>query len=273
MTPDLLRDNCNAAIMSMPRHRASHLDCRCFPILIVALHAEAIREFERYRLLADDAGIPVAHATFALYSAIRVARRARPVPSLEIRARDDARSPNPDAEQNIEIDDTAGPAIESPGSVGPSIAVLPLRNLSGSNSSDYIVEGITEDLAETLSRIPDLFVVSRLSAAIFRNHDRSPQEIGTALGARYLVSGTVRIADDHVRLVVELVEAEAGRGIWRHRFDEKISHVLQMQSESAEAVVRAIAPQLRSAEMKRTLITRPEEYSARIRQMGRYNTI
>jgi len=37
MTPDLLRDNCNAAIMSMPRHRASHLDCRCFPILIVAL--------------------------------------------------------------------------------------------------------------------------------------------------------------------------------------------------------------------------------------------
>ena len=58
------------------------------------------------------------------------------------------------------------------------------------------------------------------------------------------------------------MEAEAGRGIWRHRFDEKISHVLQMQSESAEAVVRAIAPQLRSAEMKRTRITRPEEYTA-----------
>ena len=224
--------------------------------------AEAIREFERYRLLADDAGIPVAHATFALYSAIRVARRARPLRLLEVRPRDDPRSPEPGCGAELGIDNTVETAMTSSSSIGPSIAVLPLWNLSGSDTSNYIVEGITEDLAETLSRIPDLFVVSRLSAAAFRNHDRSPREIGTALGARYLVSGSVRIVDDHVRLVIELVEAEAGRGIWRHRLDEKIPHMLQMQSESAEAVVRAIAPQLRSAEMKRTRITRPEDYTA-----------
>jgi adenylate cyclase len=160
------------------------------------------------------------------------------------------------------IKDAAETAIASSSGIGPSIAVLPLRNLSGSDASNYIVDGITEDLVETLSRIPDLFVISRLSAAVFRNHDRSPQEIGTALGVRYLVSGSVRIVDDHVRLIVELLEAESARGIWRHRFDEKISHVLQMQSASAEAVVRAIAPQLRSAEMERTRIMRPEYYTA-----------
>jgi TolB-like protein/DNA-binding SARP family transcriptional activator len=218
--------------------------------------AEAIREFERYRLLANDAGIPVAHATLALYSAIRVARRAPRSSDSHIRL---SASPR-DAESDHA--DAAATMPTVTGSIGPSIAVLPLRNLSGSDACNGIVEGIAEDLVETLSRIPDLFVVSRLSTEIFRNYDRSPQQIGMALGVRYLISGSVRINDDRVRLVVELVEAETGKGIWRHRFDERISHVLDMQSESAEAVVRAIAPQLRAAEMKRTRIKRPEDYTA-----------
>ena len=83
-----------------------------------------------------------------------------------------------------------------------------------------------------------------------------------ALGARYLISGSVRIIDNYVRLVIELVEAETGRGIWHHRFDERISHILQMQSAAAEAVVHAVAPQLRAAEMNRTRIKRPENYTA-----------
>jgi TolB-like protein len=216
--------------------------------------AEAIREFERYRLLADDAGIPVAHATLTLYSAIRVTPRTRLPSRSSIRASEPPR--------DAQINYAAATATASTGSIGPSIAVLPLRNLSGPEACNYIVEGITEDLVETLSRIPDLFVVSRLSTATFRNYDRSPQEIGTALDVRYLVSGSVRIIDDRIRLVVELVEAETGSGVWRHRFDERTSHVLQMQSASAEAVVRAIAPQLRSAEMKRTRIKRAEDYTA-----------
>ena len=81
-----------------------------------------------------------------------------------------SRSPEPDAKQNSGIDNAVEMAMTSSSSIGPSIAVLPLWNLSGSDTSNYIVEGITEDLAETLSRIPDLFVVSRLSAATFRNH-------------------------------------------------------------------------------------------------------
>ena len=215
--------------------------------------AEAIRAFERYRLLADDTGIPVAHATSALYAAIRAAPRARPSRYAVIPASEPPRAAG--------SDDCAA-ATAAGDSVGPSIAVLPLRNLSGSEACNWIVEGITEDLVETLSRIPDLFVVSRLSTGIFRNCDRSLREIGAALGVRYLVSGSARIDGERVRLVVELVEAESGAGIWRHRIDERISHVLEMQSACAEAVVRAIAPQLRAAEMKRTRIKRPEDYTA-----------
>ena len=117
-------------------------------------------------MLADDAGIPVAHATLTLYSAIRVARRA-PRPS-------DVHIPLSTPPRDAESDHAMAAATSSSGVVGPSIAVLPLRNLSGSESCNFAVEGIAEDLVETLSRIPDLFVVSRLSTEIFRDHDRSP---------------------------------------------------------------------------------------------------
>ena len=215
--------------------------------------AEAIREFERYRLLADNAGIPVSHATRGLYAAIRVAPKKRLSRPLTIE--------EAEASRNARIGHAAATATVSTSSVGPSIAVLPLQNLSGSESRNYIIEGITEDFIETLSRIPDLFVVSRLSTAIFRNCNRPPGEIAAALNVRYLVSGSARVLDGYVRLVVELIDAETGKGIWRHRFDERVAHVLHMQSASAEAIVRAIAPQLRSAEMKRSRIKRPDDYT------------
>jgi TolB-like protein/DNA-binding SARP family transcriptional activator len=221
--------------------------------------AEAIREFERHRQLVEANELPLSQQTVALYQTIRTA------PTIKLAQL----SSGPGQEAN-----PTGPAAArqkaNPAENGttparlfePSIAVLAFRNLSGANARDYIVEGLTEDLVEVLSRVPGLFVVSRLSAAIFKRQDRPPQEIGAALGVRYLLSGSVRIIDGRVRLVVELAEADTGRGLWRDRFDEKTSDVLELQSSLAEAVVRAVAPQLRSAELKRVQIKRPEDYTA-----------
>jgi TolB-like protein/DNA-binding SARP family transcriptional activator len=224
--------------------------------------AEAIREFERHRQLVEANELPLSQQTVALYQAIRTA------PTIKLaqlsngptqKANPTAQAPAPQKANPAAGGTTAGAPARL---FEPSIAVLPFRNLSGAKGRDYIVEGLTEDLVEALSRVPGLFVVSRLSAAVFKKQDRPSQEIGAALGVRYLLSGTVRIIDGRVRLVVELAEADTGRGLWRDRFDERISNVLELQSSLAEAVVRAVAPQLRSAELKRVRIKRPEDYTA-----------
>lgn len=223
--------------------------------------AEAIREFERRRQLFEINDLPLSQQTVALYQAIRIASAIKLAPLLsgsQQRAGPGGAPPR----QKVGPAE-AGMTNETPGRLfEPSLAVLPFRNLSGSSGRDHVVEGLTEDLVEALSRVPGLFVVSRLSAAIFKRQDRSPQEIGAALGVRYLLSGSVRIIDGRVRLVVELAEAETGRGLWRDRFDEKTSDVLELQRSLSEAVARAVAPQLRSAELKRVRIKRPEDYTA-----------
>src|SRR5205085_2170342 len=126
--------------------------------------------------------------------------------------------------------------------VQPSIAVLPFRNLSAEGGHDHVAEGLAEDLVEALSRMPSLFVISRLSAAAFRNQERPPLEIGEALGVRYLLSGSVRVAGDKLRLVVELTDAVVGTVLWMSRLDEKCSDLLDVQNRLAESVVRYVAP-------------------------------
>ena len=224
--------------------------------------AEAIREFERHRHLVEANDLPLSQQTVALYQMIRTA----PAIQLAQLTSGSTQKANPRDQAAVrqQANSTeSGTTADAPARpFEPSIAVLPFRNLSGAKGRDYIVEGLTEDLVEALSRVPGLFVVSRLSAAMFKRQDRPAQEIGAALGVRYLLSGTVRIIDNRVRLVVELAEADTGRGLWRDRFDEKTSDVLELQSSLAEAVVRAVAPQLRSAELKRVRIKRPEDYTA-----------
>src|SRR5262249_39393397 len=67
----------------------------------------------------------------------------------------------------------------------PSIAVLPFRNLTGDPAHHFVTEGLVEDLIEALSRVPNFFVISRLSTLAFRDQDRHPREIGNVLGVRY----------------------------------------------------------------------------------------
>jgi adenylate cyclase len=115
---------------------------------------------------------------------------------------------------------------------------------------------------ETLSRVPDLFVISRLSAGALAGRVRSTQEIGVALGVRYVLSGSVRIFGKRIRLVVELSDTETGLGLWRYRFDESMTGVLDVQSRPAHETICALAPRVRAGELKHTLKKHPNEYTA-----------
>jgi TolB-like protein len=219
--------------------------------------AQAIREYERFRLVINSSlGMSPSENTVALYEAIR----------LESRVKAAGRPKAPQQKTHAfggETENGTGTSDGAPDhEFQPSIAVLPFRNLSGEPGHDHVCEGLTEDLVEALSRVPGLFVVSRLSAAAFKNQDRSPAEIGGALGVRYLLSGSTRVSGDQLRLVVELTDAVTGAVLWLSRLDEKCSDLLDVQNRLARNLVGQVAPHLRWAELKRVHIKRPEHQDA-----------
>ena len=144
----------------------------------------------------------------------------------------------------------------------PSIAVLPFRNLTGDPAHHFVAEGLAEDLIEALSRVPNFFVISRLSTLAFRNQDRHPREIGDVLGVRYVLSGSVRILDDRLRLTIELTDTQLGAALWYSKLDERFFDLFEVQDRLSEMIVRKVAPYLHAAEMNRIRVKRPDSLEA-----------
>src|SRR5438132_1286377 len=144
----------------------------------------------------------------------------------------------------------------------PSIAVLPFRNLSGEPAHDFVADGLVEDLIEALSRVPNFFVISRLSTLAFRNQDRHPREIGNVLGVRYVLSGSVRVLGDRLRLTIELTDTQLGAALWFSKLDERFLDLFEVQDRLSEMIVRQVAPHLHAAEMKRIRVKRPDSLEA-----------
>jgi TolB-like protein/DNA-binding SARP family transcriptional activator len=222
---------------------------------------QAIREYERCRrALRTMLDLAPSRETTALYEAIRIATSSRIATALDQPPVFDRR----DISLAYEAPATEKKAVAAPIGRGsqPSIAVLPFSNLSGEPAHNIAADGVVEDLIEILSRVPNFFVISRLSTQSFRNHDRLPKEIGELLGVRYVLSGSVRIVADRVRLSVELTDGESGAALWNSRFDEKLGDLLDVQHDLADAVVRRVAPFMHSAELKRIRIKHPENLGA-----------
>src|SRR5262249_59554398 len=123
----------------------------------------------------------------------------------------------------------------------PSIAVLPFRNLTDDSAHHFVAEGLVEDLIEALSRVPDFFVISRLSTLAFRNQDRHPREIGNVLGVRYVLSGTVRVLGDRLRLTIELTDTQLEAALWFSKLDERFLDLFEVQDGLSEMIVRQCA--------------------------------
>jgi TolB-like protein/DNA-binding SARP family transcriptional activator len=222
--------------------------------------AEAVREFDRFEEECRRTASPPSNKTLAMIEAIRVGLRTK-------FSRSDGRSPQaensagkPEAQSQREADtDLPGLGLGTE----PKIAVLPIRRLSPVKNGDFLAEGLFDDLTETLSRVPGLSVISRFSAAAIKRQDRTSREIGEALGVRYVLSGSLRVLGDKLRLVVELTDTTTnGLGARHSRFDETFSDLFDVQGRLADQVARWIAPQLHAAEIKRVLVKRPEYQGA-----------
>jgi TolB-like protein/class 3 adenylate cyclase/Tfp pilus assembly protein PilF len=144
----------------------------------------------------------------------------------------------------------------------PAIAVLPFRNLSGNPRHEFLGDLIAEDVIGDLSRLTDLYVISRLSTAPFRDRLYEPRNVAEMLGVRYVIAGSMLSDDSRLRLTAELTEAEAGHVVWSGRFEGSLANIFELQDRlSVEIATRAV-PHLRQIEYRRVRSKRPEDLTA-----------
>ncbi len=132
-----------------------------------------------------------------------------------------------------------------------SIAVLPFDNLSDDPAQVYFADGITEDIITALSRVRSLAVIARNSTFVYKGKAVNIQEIGRDLGVRYVLEGSVRRADDRVRILAQLIDTETGSHLWAERFDREVSDVFAAQDEVTRNIVAALHLELPAAELER----------------------
>lgn len=133
----------------------------------------------------------------------------------------------------------------------PTIAVLPLDNLSGDPSEDYFCDGITEDIITDLSKVSELSVISRHSTFVYKGRSLSTGDIAEDLGARFIVEGSVRRSGGHIRVTAQLIDAETDVHLWAERYDRELDDVFTVQDELSRLIVRALNVRLTDLERQR----------------------
>ena len=126
----------------------------------------------------------------------------------------------------------------------PTLAVLPLVNMSPEAENEYICDGLAEELINELTQIAGLRVVSRSSSFKFKGTTEDVREIGGRLGASLLVLGSLRRSGERLRLTVQLSQTSDGFQIWSQRFDEQIRDLFLLQDELTTAVLEKLRAQL-----------------------------
>src|SRR6201988_3428264 len=121
-----------------------------------------------------------------------------------------------------------------------SIVVLPFANLSNDPEQEYFADGVTDDLTTDLSRISGSFVIARNTAFTYKGKPADAKRIGRELGIRYLLEGSVRRIGEHVRVNVQLIDADSGAHLWADRFDTARANLPQTQSDITGRIARTL---------------------------------
>lgn len=189
--------------------------------------AGAIRQYQACeRLLRDELDVAPAQETMDLLEKIRI--------------RGTATRPS-----------KATLALHPPLPDHPSIAVLPFDNLSGEPEHAYFGDGMAEDIIAGLSKFRWLFVIARNSSFTYKGRPVDVRQLARELGVRYVLEGSIRKGGDRIRVMAQLIDAQARNPIWSGRYDRRIQDLFALQDEITETLVGAIAPEIDQAERQR----------------------
>ena len=151
----------------------------------------------------------------------------------------------------VAIGAAAANSAPTPVRSGPSIAVLPFLNLDGDPAQRYLSDGITEDIITELSCFREIGVIARGSTFSCEDFAGDVKRVARELGARYVLTGGLRRAENRLRLTARLLDGTSGDQIWADRFDGALDDVLALQEQIARRIVGSIAPELHFAELRR----------------------
>jgi TolB-like protein len=144
----------------------------------------------------------------------------------------------------------------------PSIAVLPFVNLSGDPEQEYFSDGITQDIITALSRLHWFFVIAWHPTFVYKGQAIDPRRLGRDLDVRYVLAGSVRKANNRLRVSVELIDTISGVQHWAEKYDYELIDIFKLQDEITQSVTAAILPRLVAAEGVKAQLRSEEDLSA-----------
>jgi eukaryotic-like serine/threonine-protein kinase len=123
-----------------------------------------------------------------------------------------------------------------------SVAVLPFTNVGGDTAQLYFADGMTDELATALAKVPGVQVAARTSSYALRGNDADVRKVGSTLGVAAVLTGAVRRAGPHLRVTAQLADARTGLVRWSDAYSADSGDVFGVQAKLASAIVRALAP-------------------------------
>jgi adenylate cyclase len=211
------------------------------------IFGDGVNVAARLEMLADPGGICVSgavrdqvgdrldHIAFEDLGDQIVKNIARPIRVFRIRLEPNA------------TDKSDGAAAPTTSAKKPSIAVLPMVNMSGDPEQEFFADGLTEDIITELSRFRDLLVISRNSTFVFKGKAVKVQEVARELAVEYILEGSVRKAGDRVRVTVQLIDAQTDRHVWAERYDRKLEDIFSIQDEMTCSIVATLPGRVEAA--------------------------
>jgi len=178
-------------------------------------------------------------------------------------------------ERRISSEPAAPPPL--PVTTRRGLAVLPFENLSGDVEQEYFSDGLTEEMVVQLGRLrPDkLGVIGRTTMMQYKNTQKSIGEIGRELGVDYLLEGSVRRFDHHVRITAQLIQVSDQTQLWADSYDRPIEDVLAIQIGVAKRIARSLAMELlpeQYPELTRTSTANAAAHDLYLRGLFLWNT-
>jgi TolB-like protein/two-component SAPR family response regulator/lipoprotein NlpI len=216
----------------------------------------ALAQYERCkRELSSQLGVQPEPETETLARSIRADRRNGPA--------------------NVQVQAPPAPALPDK----PSIAVLPFSNLTSDHEQDFFADGITEELISALSRIGDLFVISRSSSFVYKNRAVRAEDVARELGVRYILEGSIRVAASRVRVSAQLIDGQSGGHVWAERYEGDITDIFAVQDEITRSIALALQVKLTVGESARLWEGQTQDLQAWEKMVegrnrfARYNTV
>jgi len=139
-------------------------------------------------------------------------------------------------------------------SAQPSIAVLPFQTLSADPGQDYFSDGVTNDIITDLSKFSNLLVIASTSVFVYKGKPINIKEIGSELGVRYVLEGSIQKAGNNVRINAQLIDATTDHHLWAERYDFTLDDVFKVQDEITSTVVSSLQVILTEDEQNRGAI-------------------